>query len=100
MAWTAAARVAAAKAIKAKARAKRLAAERARGLYRYPAGWTDSKGKALGGKFMSKAAAARQRGVESYLRAQLGAPPAGKQWAQIAGKYPERFADYLQDMNR
>lgn len=52
-----------------------------------------------GGRFLSKANAAKQRGVESYLRAQLGAPPAGKTWAQIAGKYPQRFIDYLQDMN-
>lgn len=51
-----------------------------------------------GGRFMSRAAADRMRGVESYLRAQLGAPPAGKQWAMIAAKYPERFSDYLQDL--
>ena len=52
-----------------------------------------------GGRFITKARAVHQRGVESYLRAQLGAPPAGKTWAQIAGKYPERFIDYLQELN-
>jgi Ni/Co efflux regulator RcnB len=36
--------------------------------------------------------------VENYLRAQLGAPPAGKQWSQIAAKYPQRFADFLEDV--
>lgn len=51
------------------------------------------------GRFLSKAAAERGRGVESWLRAQLGAPPSGKTWQQIAGKYPERFADYLQELN-
>ena len=81
------------------------ARKKARKLYR------DAKGKFIsrakyelnqrrgpGGRFISKAAAGRQRGVEQYLRAQLGAPPAGKSWQQIAGKYPERFADYLQDI--
>lgn len=50
------------------------------------------------GQFITKAGAVRQRGVESYLRAQLGAPPAGKQWQQIASKYPERFEDYLAEL--
>jgi len=51
------------------------------------------------GRFITKAAGIRQRGVESYLRAQLGAPPAGKTWQQIASKYPDRFTDYLEDLN-
>lgn len=51
------------------------------------------------GRFLSAANAERQRGVEQWLRAQLGAPPAGKTWAQIAGKYPDRFEDYLDDLN-
>ena len=51
-----------------------------------------------GGRFLTRAGATRQRNVESYLRAQLGAPPAGKTWAQIAGKYPEKFIDYLEDI--
>ena len=51
------------------------------------------------GRFLTKSGAARQRGVESYLRAQLGAPPSGKTWQQIASKYPDRFTDYLQDLN-
>ena len=51
------------------------------------------------GRFITTKAATRQRGVESYLRAKLGAPPAGKNWHQIASKYPERFMDYLEDLN-
>lgn len=51
------------------------------------------------GRFLSRTGAARQQGVENFLRAQLGAPPAGKSWAQIAGKYPDRFIDYLEDLN-
>ena len=50
------------------------------------------------GRFLSKTNAIRQQKVESWLRAQLGAPPAGKTWAQIAGKYPQRFMDYLEDL--
>jgi Ni/Co efflux regulator RcnB len=53
-----------------------------------------------GGRFLSRAASTRQKGVESYLRAQLGAPPAGKTWAQIAGKYPQRFIDYMDELNQ
>lgn len=52
-----------------------------------------------GGRFLTRKAAARQQGVEQFLRAQLGPPPAGKSWAQIAGKYPDRFIDYLEDLN-
>ena len=52
-----------------------------------------------GGTFITRAAGKRQRGVESYLRYQLGAPPAGKTWSQIASKYAERFADYLADLD-
>lgn len=51
------------------------------------------------GRFITKSAAERNRGVEGYLRSKLGAPPAGKAWHQIAGKYPDRFMDYLGDMN-
>lgn len=53
-----------------------------------------------GGKAGTLARANRQKGIESYLRAQLGAPPAGKSWFQIASKYAERFADYLADMDQ
>ena len=49
-----------------------------------------------GGRFITKSRATQNRSIEAYLRAELGAPPAGKQWQQIAGKYPERFADYVQ----
>ena len=48
-----------------------------------------------GGKFLSRAKADRFRNIETALRAELGAPPAGKTWQQIAGKYPERFMDYV-----
>lgn len=48
------------------------------------------------GRFLTRAAADRRRGVESFLRAQLGAPPSGKSWVAIAGKYPDRFEDFLQ----
>lgn len=51
--------------------------------------------RGIGGRFVTKSRAAQNRGIEAALRAELGAPPAGKQWQQIAGKYPERFADYL-----
>ena len=50
------------------------------------------------GRFITKQAATRQRGVENYLRAQLGAPPAGKTWQQIASKYPDKFIDYLEGL--
>lgn len=53
-----------------------------------------------GGRFLSKAGATRQRSMEQYLRSVLGAPPAGKSWAQIAGKYPERFEDFLEGLPR
>jgi len=52
-----------------------------------------------GGRFLTKTAAGRQRGVEQYLRAQLGAPPAGKTWMSIASKYPDRFTDYLEGLS-
>lgn len=54
------------------------------------------------GRFISKAAAKLRpdpKQVESFLRAQLGAPPAGKSWSQIAAKYPQRFADFLEGVN-
>lgn len=52
------------------------------------------------GRFMPAVQAARipDRGkVENFLRARLGNPPAGKSWYAIAGRYPERFEDYLAD---
>lgn len=53
------------------------------------------------GRFISKARAAlipNRRQVEAFLRARLGNPPAGKSWYAIAGRYPERFEDYLADV--
>ncbi len=47
------------------------------------------------GRFLSSRQAARRPGIESALRASLGAPPAGKDWFTIASKYPERFEDYV-----
>ena len=81
------------------ARAARKVYRDARGRFISKARYELEQRRGPGGRFISKKAAVRQHGVESYLRAQLGAPPAGKNWQQIAGKYPERFADYLQDMN-
>lgn len=71
----------------------------ARGKFISKAKYELNQRRGPSGKFVSKAAATRQRGVESYLRAQLGAPPAGKQWQVIAAKYPERFVDYLEGLN-
>lgn len=50
------------------------------------------------GQFISKSLASRNEAIEKALRAKWGAPPAGKTWQQIAGKYPERFLDYLDDI--
>lgn len=36
--------------------------------------------------------------AENVLRSKLGAPPRGLNWVQIAAKYKERFADFLQDI--
>jgi len=56
----------------------------------------------LTGRFLPKATArrtiSRQRQVENYLRAQLGAPPSGKNWIEIASKYAERFSDFLNEV--
>lgn len=52
----------------------------------------------ISGQFMSAAGAARERGIEQYLRSQLGAPPSGKNWISIASKYAERFQDYLEEL--
>ncbi len=49
-----------------------------------------------GGKAGTASKRARIARIEAHLRAELGAPPAGKRWQQIAGKYPERFADYTE----
>lgn len=56
----------------------------------------------LTGRFLPKATAqrtlSRQKRIEQYLRAQLGNPPSGKNWLQIASKYAERFEDYLSEV--
>ncbi len=81
----------------------------ARKLYRDAAGRFISKAKyelnqrrnPATGRFMPKSWVSSRLDptkVENYLRAQLGAPPAGKNWSQIASKYPQRFADYLDDL--
>lgn len=52
------------------------------------------------GRFISKIAAARRPDplrLESFLRNQLGAPPAGLNWVTIAAKYTDRFEDFLAD---
>ena len=53
------------------------------------------------GRFITKAAAARRpdpKIVEGKLRKELGAPPAGRTWTEIAARYTERFEDYLRDI--
>jgi hypothetical protein len=52
------------------------------------------------GRFISAAAAKavpKRRDIESCLRAKRGSPPRGKSWFAIAGRYPERFEDFLAD---
>ncbi len=71
----------------------------ARGRFISRAKYELEKRRGPGGRFVTKSRATQNRGIESYLRAQLGAPPSGKSWQQIAGKYPERFVDYLEDIN-
>lgn len=51
-----------------------------------------------GGKAGTASRTAWKARAEQGLRAELGAPPAGKQWVQIASKYPERFEDYLDEL--
>jgi hypothetical protein len=80
-------------------RAGRKLYKNARGQFISKAKYELERRRGPGGRFLSRAGAARQRGVESYLRAQLGPPPAGKSWQQIASKYPDRFVDYLEDLN-
>jgi len=70
----------------------------ARGKFISKAKYELERRRGPSGRFLTKARAVRQRGVEEYLRAQLGAPPAGKTWQQIASKYPQRFTDYLEDL--
>ncbi len=48
-----------------------------------------------GGKVGTALRRASTPRLETALRAQLGAPHAGKTWAQIARKYPERFEGYV-----
>lgn len=53
------------------------------------------------GRYISKEAAARRpppAKVEAALRRELGAPPAGKTWSELAQRYTEKFADYLRDI--
>lgn len=71
----------------------------ARGRFISKAKFELERRRGAGGRFVTKARAAQNRSVESYLRAALGAPPAGKNWQQIAGKYPERFIDYLEGID-
>ncbi len=78
-------------------RAGRTLYKNAKGRFISKAKYELERRRGPGGRFVTSARASKQRGIESYLRAQLGAPPAGKSWAQIAGKYPQRFIDYLQE---
>ena len=80
-------------------RAGRTIYRSAKGRFISKAKYELERRRGPGGRFLSAGRATEQRGIESYLRAQLGAPPAGKTWVQIAGKYPQRFIDYLEDLN-
>ncbi len=51
-----------------------------------------------GGKAGTRLKRAGIAEMESAMRAELGAPPAGKQWTTLANKYPERFADYTDEI--
>lgn len=77
-------------------RAGRKLYRNARGRFISKAKYELERRRGAGGRFVTKARATQNRSIESYLRAQLGAPPAGKNWQQIAGKYPERFMDFLE----
>ena len=60
--------------------------------------------KNAAGRFVSKAAFTeiirKQSVTESFFRDQFGPPPSGQEWHSIAEKYPERFADYVDELNR
>ena len=51
-----------------------------------------------GGKAGTRRKLDIRRATESAMRAQWGAPPAGKEWTQIAKKYPERFEGYMDEI--
>ena len=51
-----------------------------------------------GGKAGTADRLARKNRIERFMRSELGAPPAGKEWFTIAAKYPERFADYTEGL--
>ena len=70
----------------------------ARGRFVSKAKYELERRRGPGGRFLTKSRAAQNRSIETYLRARLGAPPAGKSWHQIASKYPERFMDYVEDI--
>jgi len=81
----------------------KVAKQQARKVYRDARGRFISRAKyelerrrLPSGRFGTKAQGSLRRRMESYLRAELGAPPAGKNWHQIASKYPERFENYLE----
>lgn len=39
----------------------------------------------------------QRRATESYLRELFGSAPRGATWVHLAERYPERFADYVED---
>ena len=51
-----------------------------------------------GGKAGTARRASGVREMESALRAELVAPPAGKEWVKIASAYPDRFEDYIDEI--
>jgi len=38
----------------------------------------------------------QERAKEAYLRSIWGSPPSGNSWLLLAGKYPDRFEEYLE----
>ena len=50
-----------------------------------------------GGAFVTKSQFSYARGFDAYMRAEVGAPSAGKVWSQLASKYPDRFEDYVNE---
>lgn len=68
----------------------------AKGQFTSQAKWELEQRRGPGGRFVSKSRAATNKNIDAYLRAELGAPPAGKTWIQLASKYPEKFENYTE----
>ncbi len=69
-----------------------------RGRFTSRANYLREQRRLASGKLGTYQQAFAERSKEAFLRSKWGAPPAGKSWMQIAGKYPERFVDYLEEL--